>query len=147
MAQKDNPYLTITLTGRAPVKIKKEEWPVIASAADTDFDGQYDFQANRKAEWSLAVRQHRDGRTIVYGKWQYQSKFQNEADGEVRGGELITVTGADAEVVGDTEPIIAAIQRVAEDLEARIDVEGRYGEGRFARLAHECVADLPAVEL
>lgn len=146
MAQQDNPYLTVTLTGRPPVKIKKDDWPVVAGASDKDFDNQYEFQANRKADWKLTVRQHADGRTLVYGVWTYDTHFQNESGGNVRGGELITVTGADAESVGDTEPIVAAIQRVGAELEERLP-EGKYGRGVFPRLVHECIADLPAVEL
>lgn len=147
MAQQDNPYLTITLTGRPPVKIKKDDWPVIASAKHKDYDNQYEFQANRKADWKLTVRQHADGRTVVYGVWTYDTNWQNEDCGDVRGGELITVTGgADTERVGDTEPIVAAIQRVGEDLESRMP-EGRWSSGVFPKLIHECIADLPAVEL
>lgn len=55
---------TITLTDRAPVRIVEAEWPEIASA--------------REDSWSLRVRQHDDGRILVYG-----------VNGDVRGGELL----------------------------------------------------------
>lgn len=146
MAQQDNPYLTITLTGRPPVKVKKDDWPIIASAKSKDYDNQYEFQANRKAEWKLTVRQHPDGRTIVYGVWSYDTNWSGEDCGDIRGGELVTVSGADTESVGETEPIVAAIQRVGAELEGRLP-EGRYGQGVFPQLIHACIADLPVVEL
>ena len=43
--------------------------------------------------------------------------------------------------VGDTAPIIAAIYHVAADMQERS------GADEFARIAQECIADLPAVEL
>jgi|SRR5216684_86479 len=139
MAQ--NEKLTITLTGRAPVKITKDEWPVVASADDSWHDGEVECQANRTKSWKLIVRQHADGRTLVYGIYASMSHWQGESSENVRGGEMFTVEGATADEVGDTAPIIAAIFRVAEDLSTRS------GQEEFHRLSHECVADLPAVEV
>jgi hypothetical protein len=132
----DNPYLTITLTGRPPVKIQKDDWPVIASAEEREYDGQYDFQANRTASWKLIVRQHADGRVIVYGIYSYTSKYQGENSRDIRGGELLEK---------DTD-IPEAIRRVAAQLEARMP-DGQWSQGYWPRLAHECTADLPAVEI
>jgi hypothetical protein len=143
----DNPKLTITLTGRPPVKITKEDWPIIASAEDKTWDNQYECQANRAAKWKLIVRQHNDGRTIVYAVHTYTSQWQGEDGRDVRGGEMLTVSGADAESVGDTDPIVAAIQRVAAEIEDRLEDAGQWSTGTFPRLAHECVASLPAEEL
>lgn len=133
-----NPKLTITLTGRKPVTITKEDWPVIASAGDKEWDNQYEFQANRTASWKLTVRQHEDGRAIVYGVYSYTSQYQNEHSREVRGGELLD---KDADI-----PV--AIARVAEEMESRLpEVNGVWSRGVFQRMAHECTADLPAVEI
>lgn len=137
----ENPKLTITLTGRPPVKITKDEWPVIASAEDSEHDNQYEFQANRKATWKLIVRQHADGRTIVYAMHSYLSQYQNESGRSVRGGELLTVPD------GDTASIIEAICRVAAEIEVRMPEGEQWSTGVFPRLAHECTADLPAVEI
>lgn len=117
MAQQDNPKLTITLTGRAPVTIIKEDWPVIASARR--WDNQYEFQANRT--WKLTVRQHEDGRAIVYGV--HDTQFQNERCR--RGGELLAP--------GDDIP--ASIMLVMKTLDFD------------PVLADECIADLPAIEM
>lgn len=112
--------LTITLTDRAPVKVDKTVWQLIASASD--HDNQYEFQANRK--WNLFVRQCQtegDDRCIVYGV--YTTQFQSESDR--RGGEI----------VDSVDEVPAAVKRVAEHL------------GFDERLADECIADLPAEEL
>lgn len=107
---------TITLTDRPPVRIIEAEWPTIASA--TDYEGQHECQADR--HWRLTVRQHADGRAIVYGV--YATRWQGEHDRHA--GELLEA-GAD---------IIAAIKRIGEEV----------GTERSVR---ECIADLPAVEL
>lgn len=113
-----NTNLTITLTERRPVTIVKDDWPILASAEDTD-DRAHPEQANRR--WKLIVRQHADGRSIVYGV--YTSAFLDARD--VRGGVLV-------EAEGDIE---AAIYEVTASLD-------------FDRaLADQCVADLPAEEL
>jgi hypothetical protein len=130
--------LTITLTDRAPVTIVADNWPVIASAKD--WDNRYEVQANRT--WSLKVRQHNDGRTIVYGV--YTTQYQNEP--ERRAGLLLTPPKDWApdpcEPGGEITPsawvgdeVVEAIKRVAEHL------------GFERRLADECIADLPALEL
>ena len=134
-----NEKLTITLTGRSPVKINKDEWPIVASAEDKQFDGQYEFQANRHASWKLLVRQHNDGRTIVYAIHSYSSQFQGEGGRGLRGGELLTVSGASEEEIGDDaglNAIIEAIRRVAEEIEGRMPEGERWSTGVFPRLAH-----------
>lgn len=131
-------FLTITLTGREPVKIRLEDWPIIAEADEVDYDNQYEFQANRKANWLLKVRQHADGRAIVYGVHGYTSAWPNERNRNMRGGELLD----------NSDDLPAAIQRVAAELESRFSEEDtQYGPGVFPRLAHECTADLPAIEI
>ncbi len=56
--------LKIALTGRAPVRIDTDDWPMIASA--NAFSGRHECQANTTA--SITVRQHADGRALVYGE-------------------------------------------------------------------------------
>jgi hypothetical protein len=114
----DNPKLTITLTGRAPVTINKEEWPVVASAKWHD-GREIESQSNRRRR--VYVRQHEDGRAIVYGV--FDSNWEGERD--IRRGELLN---KDADLP-------AAIHRVCEAI------------GGDERLAEECIADLPAVEI
>ena len=108
--------LTVTLTARPPVKITKDSWPIIASSRD--WEGEHEFQSFRK--WKLFVRQHEDGRAIVYGI--FDSNYRGEGR---RGGELL----------GPGEDICAAIQRVGEYL------------GFQQSLMDDCIADLPAVDI
>jgi hypothetical protein len=62
MAQQNNPKLTITLTGLQPVTIIEDDWPLIACAEDTRH---------------LTVRQHQDGRAIVYGYYCHDTASQH----------------------------------------------------------------------
>lgn len=110
--------ITITLTRHRPVRINPEEWPIIASASDDDAREPGD-KPNRV--WKLKVRQHADGRAIVYGT--YRTEFLGDSS---RDGGKIVPPGAD---------IVAAIYEVAEDMD-------------FPRtLAEACVADLPPEDL
>jgi hypothetical protein len=108
--------LRITLTDRPPVLIAVDDWPVIAQARN--FTGQHESQAEKK--WQIKVRQHKDGRTIVYGATE--SQWAREA--QPRAGELLE-SGAD---------IPAAIKRVAAD-------------SGCAHLAQACIANLPDEEI
>lgn len=114
MTETDKPkYRTITLTDRPPVRIVEADWPQIARAKS--WDNRYECQANRT--WRLCVRQHDDGRAIVYGS--YSSAWQGARGADA--GELLAA--------GDDIP--AAIHRVAADCNC---------EGIVA----DCIADLPA---
>ena len=116
---------TITLTGRAPVKIVESEWPIIASATSrsaTMRNGtpvpEYETDG-----YSLHVRQHADGRTIVYGVFAAATAWTGSEDH--RGGQLLDA-GAD---------IAAAIREVGEEC------------GIPDGVIRECIADLPAEEI
>lgn len=107
---------TITLTDRAPAKIREDQWPLIASAKR--WDNTHESQANRT--WSLRVRQHEDGRTLVYAA--YDSQYRGEHG--KRAGELLDA-GAD---------LPASIRRVGEN-------------ARCEECIDDCIADLPAEEI
>ncbi len=91
---------TITLTGRAPVKISEALWPRISYASR--HDGKVECQANHK--WHLTVRQHADGRAIVYGSEVEGMGGVHQDYEEARAGVLLEA-GAD---------IAAAVRRVGE---------------------------------
>ena len=119
---------TITLTDRPPVTIHEVAWPLIARATD-DSGGANDDGRRAAGEldtYALRVRQHTDGRTIVYGVLGGSLWTGTE---DYRGGELLEASqssGAD---------IVAAIRRV----------------GAWCQLPDSviraCIAALPAEEL
>jgi len=129
---------TITLTGRPPVSISDDNWPLLASASDKDYDNQYEFQANRISKWFIGVRQHEDGRAIVYATYSYTSRFQGARDFSAKRGVMLDKGSDDA-------AICRAIENVASDIAAA----ERYGEdaNRWPNLAAECIADMPAIEI
>jgi len=143
-----NPYLTITLTGARPVKILKADWPVIAEATERRWEGQYEFQSFTKSKMSLRVRQHADGRAIVYGAYDHEDAGSQRGR-TIRGGIKLAAGGflehPDDLPQADGRDLPDAIASVARDLAERI------GEEHFGldmvELGHECVANLPAVEV
>jgi hypothetical protein len=140
----ENTHLTITLTDARPVKIKKEDWPLIATGDQNDDDSnQPGNPPNREWKRTIRVRQHSDKRTLVYGVYDYDTAFQGESGAAARRGVMLT----DA----SEEDTIAAIRRVAAELreaedEAAIDERHKEAQ-RWHAAAQECIADLPATEL
>jgi len=119
---------TISLTDRAPVRIDEDLWPVVATASDgVRMRNGTPLPDYEQAEWSLHVRQHADGRVLVYGGARAPSRgWPTHGASDWRGGELLAA-GAD---------LAAAIGRVGADLV-------RLG-GAPESVIRECIADLPA---
>lgn len=115
--------IKITMSERRPVTIVKADWPLIASASW--YSGTIESQANYVAR--IRVRQHEDGRTIVYGSAERGP-----------GGAPIDYRGAAAGYMLDApasdEETVRAIRRVAGVIE-------------HDELAAECIADLPDEEI
>jgi hypothetical protein len=127
---------TITLTGRRPVTINEDEWPVIAESGWGDCDSQYEFEANRRADAQIKVRQHEDGRSIVYGTYRYRTSFQGEDDVHAAAGLLLAADG----------DVITAIRDTTEGLSSYESLP-RAWLPDWRMLADECIADLPAEKL
>jgi hypothetical protein len=123
---------TITLTGRRPVTIDEAEWPLIARASGDDYDGndparhQQASDQGELDEYSLRVRQHADGRAVVYGT--YTEGWNTEHDGLTHAGYVVIPDG-------DPPSIEQAVGRVGKDL------------GVPEQLVADCIADLPAERL
>lgn len=124
---------TITLTGRRPVRITEADWPAIThvsgdSYAGNDHARRQQAQARGEVDtYRLIVRQHRDGRVLVYGILSAAiAAWGQPAGGEdYRGGYLLPA-GAD---------LAGAIRRVGEEC------------GLPDALIRACIADLPAEEI
>ena len=128
---------TITLTDRPPVKIDEDNWPVIASAKDYEHDGQVECQANQKSSWWIKVRQHEDGRTLVYAGYSYDTNWQNARSLAHKHGQRLPS--------GPVDDICHAIKSVCADMEAG-EHDGD-DASRWKRLGDECIADLPAEDI
>jgi hypothetical protein len=128
---------TITLTGRPPVAIDEDSWPIVASSGDCEQDGP-DDGTNRISDWNIKVRRHEDGRAIVYATYKHTSVFTGEKTYAAKRGRLLADTPTD-------QDICDAIQDVCRQM---MDAEHRDGDVvRWPTLAAECIADMPAEQL
>lgn len=124
--------ITICLTDRPPVRIRKDAWPAIATARYSWHDGQIECQANRTRRAHITVRRHADGRAVVYGSWIYDTHWQGESGVTIRHGVFV-YRGGD---------VLAAIRRVGAAL------SGDGADPAVVRdLVRECIQALPAEEL
>ena len=133
-------YRTITLTDARPVRIREDHWPVLAQGAWRDHDGQVRVQANRAWDLVIKVRQHSNGRALVYGFYEYDTHFQGEQNVVARVGVKLAA-GAD---------LPSWINAVAEMMRDRLrdysDKDG-FGYNHITEVAAECIADLPPEDL
>jgi len=154
----------IILTGHRPVSIIKEDWPVLAEAVK-----KYSYDDHNKplgiltstqqpystTTWILRVRYNTDNRRfrcIIYAMFLYKQSASEEKDYEIRCGELLDKREDNAKSLPE------AIARVGTTIESRIikalntlavlrASEVRSFSGKFPTLIHDCIANLPAVEL
>lgn len=132
--------IEIAMSEQAPVRVDTAQWPLVAKAER--HDGAVKVQANN--EWFIRVREHADGRRIVYGGHEAGNGGQYAGFRETRAGFLVpsgsgmrqppTDPDGPLRAAPDEQATIRAIRRVA----------GAIGD---ERLGDECIADLPAQEL
>ena len=127
---------TITLTGKPPVKIREDQWPVVAQGGYEDCDNQFDFQSSRITDLDIRVRRHDDGRSVVYGVYDYTTRWQGERSETKRAGYVIDPDG----------DIVATIKRVGDDLVQQA-VRRDIVRDIVRDAVNECIADLPAQEI
>ena len=123
--------MEIRLTNRPPVIIEETEWPIIASkTVNTPAD-----DLERQFRWSLTVRQHADGRAIVYAQYTFTSQFAQENLHANYSGCLLS---------SPVSPIHLAktISHVA--VECGMQVHHKSDATRWLSLISSCIADLPA---
>ena len=122
--------IKITMSERRPLSIVEDEWPLIASA---DWhNGQVECQANTIRR--IKVREHADGRRLVYGFARAGNGGQHAGTRNPEGGFLVSAkVGYPVPSAVDDETV-RAIRRIG----------GILGDDA---LADECIADLPAEDL
>jgi hypothetical protein len=122
--------IEITMSERRPLKIDPEQWPIVAQAHR--HDGQVECQAN--TVWRIYVREHADGRRLVYG-WMDRGP----------GGKPIGWRGATGGFLVDPDLSVGAVApNEAETIRAIRRIGGIVNDDQ---LADECIADLPAEEV
>jgi hypothetical protein len=120
---------TITLTNRPPVTVREDLWPVLASARDdswTGLDPSRYMQSKQRGEldeYFVTVRQHEDGRSIVYA---VLSAARSWTGNESRAEGAMLAAGAD---------VARSIREVGERC------------GLPDKVIRDCIADLPAEDL
>jgi hypothetical protein len=115
--------LTVTLSGRRPVRIVPVDWDVVSKATRRE-EG-----AGPHCLWTLTVRRHVDGRRVLVYGVALRPGFADRRRG-------VLLEGA------SWDGIAAAVRQVAGEL-ARFDHEA---EGLNA-LAEQCLAQCPAEAL
>lgn len=71
--------ISVNLTGRAPMRIVKKEWPVVAHSSHFRGTGPED----RSDEWTLLVRRNADGRMLVTGYHAARRPRETRASGGI----------------------------------------------------------------
>ena len=127
---------TIVLTNRPPIRISRDKWPIIASAEMEDYDGEFRFQSFRTTDWAIRVRQHSDGRTIIYAIYDHVTAWQNERCRTVKHGILLGTCHDGLE-----QDIVSAVHQVCDMMPDDDD------SGYWQDLANQCIAELPAVDI
>jgi hypothetical protein len=117
--------ITVTLSDRAPVNVDPDQWEMLASAKRFWGGNGIGCQANEEA-W-IRVRQHGDGRTLVYCDRDRGPGGMNAGYRGTSGGYLLPEPAS-------SDDIVRAIRRCAGIIGA-------------PELGDACIADLPAEDL
>lgn len=131
--------LKIIMTGRAPVEIDEDRWPLIAGESDYCHDGQVRSQATRESQWAVGVRRHADGRVLVFATYEHDTQYRGERRFSAARGNLLTPQpGADIDLA-------RAIQSICMDISSAEHKDD--DANRWPTLANDCIANLPAEKI
>lgn len=123
--------ITIPMSERRPLSIVEADWPLIACAER--HDGQVECQANHL--WVIRVREHVDGRRLVYGWVRAGNGGVYAGWRGSEGGFLVAnINDGPLALRPNDEETVRAIRRVGGIIEDD-------------KLADECIGDLPAEEV
>jgi len=136
---------TITLSNRRPVRINEAEWPVIATGYSAAWLGE---QHSPSRTWScrITLREHADGRALVYGVATLDTVYSDEQDIVLRAGDLV-----DAEA-----DLSTAIDKLRDDLLIRLGGDDDPGgddnpDGKLAqqikKACDQAISQLPAQDI
>jgi hypothetical protein len=129
----------IIMSNRPAVMVSDEKWPVIAEGFYSYHDGEVECQANRKWKCEMKVRQSADGKTIVYGMFDYDSHYSTEPNDHICAGLLLENGDAD---------VLSGIAAVSIHLHRGIHTADISTRNRVIRCAADmCVDDLPPEDL
>lgn len=134
MTTTEKKTIEITLSDRAPVKVDPQLWPIIASAET--WNGEYKSQANY-IRW-IKVREHADGRRLVYGMLDSGNGGVPAGWRGASGGYLLDDAG-----YGSDDPKLRA-EKDAATVRAIRRVAGLIDD---PKLGDECIGNLPAQEI
>lgn len=132
----DKDKLQINLTGRPPVIIVPDDWPLITESYRTESEGERGEPRLRTTEAFIRVRKHADGRKIVYGRYEHSSAY-HEPNRTVYAGY----------VLDPDDDVIPAIEAVGAELADSQVPNDELLDGAIDDLVREAIAGLPAVEL
>lgn len=126
---------TIVLSGRPPVTVDGDKWPILASASDKEWDNEHECQANCTSHWFLNVRTNDIGSALVYAVYKFSSNWQHQRSLTHRCGVKLDPGSTHAQICD-------AIEKVANEIcglpHYQDDVD------RWEELKRDCIADMPA---
>lgn len=128
--------LVVHMTGRRPISIVRDDWPLIAWGVEEEYNGQVRDESHETGDASIRVRQHSDGRLLVYGAFAYVCGHPNSPSHDASAGAIYPA-GSD---------IAEAIDEIVETMHAKLAKQsrGQYVpcETLIDRAAQGCLADL-----
>lgn len=143
MTTTEKKKIAVTMAERSPLKLDPELWPLIASAER--HDGAVEVQANTL--WYIRVREHQDGRRVVYGGKVAGNGGQYAGFRELRGGYLVDSVRDETRTPredGEGGPLTWVFPDEQETIRAIRRVAGIIGDDQMGA---DCIGDLPAEEL
>lgn len=138
--------MIISLRDRNPVTIVAKEWPEIASVRH--WNGEDECQANRVTV--IRVREHADGRRLVYGKHVAGPGGMCIGERERYSGYLLVPVQRSAMrersdgLMSSGYPDDDATVRAIHDVAKELSVSQWASDTQAEDLAMECIGELPA---
>jgi len=124
--------ILIFLTDRPPVAIEDDKWPIIAEADDVEIIDGWMY-----IERMIAVRQHQDGRAVVYAGYSVKSNGNDNTNYNVSHGQILLTAFNNKE--------ICAIIMTLENQMGTYEKD--HGDLlRWQRIKETCIQDMPAEE-